>query len=423
MLDKKTGALWIGASQLVLLFANFLLLKLLTSNMSIEDFGYYSLCMSIVLFVRQIFYDPMSITVAKKVGASAHDLQQISNGFQIVKFATDRFGLMFLLLGFVIWFFVSIVINRSVAGLAALLCTFYLCANGAQGIYINLFNSVGDRKSAALFSISDSILKIFLVFFLLLIFEIKLIYVLASISTGAFMVFVFMRSCVTNRIVVNTIPAAELAAMVKQSIFLSAPLYLPTLFAAFKIVADRWILTSFTGVGELAAYSVLQQLGYSPILLFFGMAQTFFAPKIFRLSADENDKGHHELKQLLNQILFFVFLFTCVATGIAILVSDWLLQLLTGSAYHNQATYLPIFIVSGAFAATAGILQIVAIGVFEARLVGKLMSATVFVSVAITLFFVINWGLIGSIAALLISSAASALIYWMAIYRKFFKLD
>ena len=419
MFTKKTGVLWIGLSQLVLLLVNYSLLKKLTISLSVADFGYFSLCMSIVLFVRQILYDPISITVAKSVGASSHDFGKISVGFKIIQFATDRLGLAVIFIGLAICLLANLALDQSIVGLTALICTFYLCANGAQGIYINLFNSFGDRKAAALFSITDSILKIFLVYFTFSLLDCKLTYVIAAIAMGAFIVFVSMRLYVDVRFSEKVTPSTKFEEMVKQSIFMSAPLYFPTILVAFKSIGDRWLLASFTGVDELAMYSVLQQLAYYPILLLFGVTQTFFGPAIYRLSANDSCARSKELKKLLNGILILVLIVTCAAAGVAIFTADLLLSLFTGNAYRNLAPYMPFFIISGGFAAATGILQVAAIGIFEANIVGKLMSLSVFLNIAIAVLLIFNWGFIGSVAAILASSASSASIYYFVIYRYF----
>ncbi|MEN9659560.1 MAG: hypothetical protein RL571_3025 [Pseudomonadota bacterium] len=417
--NNKISALWIGVSQVVLLVVGFALLKLLTINLSVEEFGYYSLCMSIVLFVRQMIYDPISITVSKEVGASVHEFAKVSTGFLIIKFITDRFGVVIFLVCFMFCLLAYALIGHSNEGLIVWICTFYLLANGAQGIYINLFNSIGDRKTAALYSMADSALKILFVCVVLFVFGAKLVYVLASISLSAAMIFLISRLYINKRFVGDAISSGHLKSLAIQSLIKSAPLYLPTLFLAFKSVGDRWVLATFTGVNELAAYSVLQQLGYSPVILIFGMVQTFFAPKIYRLSASDEASNLQELKQLLNRIFFSTLIFTLICTGLSMFTSEWILKLFTGRDYHNLSGYLPYFIVSGAVAAMSGILQVVAIGVFDVKKTGRIMSLSLLFSMAISSILTMVWGFIGSIAGLFFSSFFSSLMYWLAIKNNF----
>ena len=414
--DKKSAIIWIVASQAVMVVVNFLLLKLMTSELSVASFGYYSLCMTIVLFARQVLYDPISIVVAKNCGAASQDFRRISDEFGIVRFVTDRLGLALLLLGGVAWMLAYWVVDNSVEGVIAWSCFLYLCANGAQGIYFNVLNSIRKRKSAALWSILDSLLKLAFVYFGFWFFGHEVVYALISISTGAFFVFLGARWYVLTSFSQGDLPLARLKAGVRRNFLVSVPLYLPTLLVAFKSVGDRWILAAFIGVDELAAFSVLLQLGYFPMLLLVGIVQTFVAPKIYSLCAIKNRNGRGELKRFLHRLIFGILLFSCISCGVAMLVSDWVFHLFVSEKYSVFSIYLPFFIVSGAFAAAGGVLHVAAIGVFETRVVGKLMILSVLVSIAIVYFFIITWGLVGAIAGLVIASVTSMLLYWVALF-------
>ena len=421
--DRKSEIVWIVASQAVILLVNFLLLKLMTSGLSVASFGYYSLCMTIVLFARQVLYDPISIVVAKNCGAAAQDSRRIFDEFGIVRFVTDRLGLSLLLLGGVAWMSAYWVIDNSVEGGIAWSCFLYLCSNGAQGIYFNVLNSIRKRKSAALLSMLDSVLKLVLVMVGFWFFGYEVVYTLISISTGAFLVFIGVRWYIQTGFSHGDLPLASLKADVRRSFLLSVPLYLPTLLVAFKSVADRWILAAFIGVDELAAFSVLLQIGYFPMLLLVGVVQTFVAPKVYFLCAIKNRNGRLELKRFLHRLIFGILLLACTSCGVAMLISDWVFQLFVGEKYNVFSIYLPFFIVSGAFAAAGGVLHLAAIGAFETRVVGKLMILSVLISIAIVYCFIITWGLLGAIAGLVIASATSMLLYWVALFIGAFRFS
>ena len=372
--------------------------------------------MSIILFARQVIYDPISITGGKKVGASAGSPKEISSNFQIMSLIIDYFGIGLLVVGLAFLFLADAAINESLLGLLVCICTFYLCATAAQGVYINLLNSCGDRKSAAIFSVADSVLKVGLVASFLLLFTSSLINILAGISISTFFVFLIMRRYIRRHYSFEKKPIIELKLLAKKSILISMPLYLPIIFVAFKSVSDRWLLTSFTGVDELAIYSVLLQIGYSPVMLFFGVVQTYFAPKIYQISADHSAKGRKELRQFIGKIFLSVFIFTFTAVIVSIFISKWLLSVLTGPAYHGLDVYMPIFVASGGLAALAGILQVVAIGALEVKSVGRLMYLSVLLSVGILLIALTGWGFIGAVAALPITGAVFVLLYWLRIY-------
>ena len=95
---------WIGISQISLLLSNFMLLKLLASQLSVYEYGQYALVMSVVLFVRQIFYDPFSIVAAKE---SAAEPEKLSDIIYVAKIITNRIAAGLLLSGFLLVIFFS----------------------------------------------------------------------------------------------------------------------------------------------------------------------------------------------------------------------------------------------------------------------------------------------------------------------------
>lgn len=420
MRDNTIGVIWIGISQFVLMVSSFLLLKLLTSQLSIYEFGQYSLCMSIVLFARQVIYDPFSIVLAKECASSGSNLQGVSDRFRVLRFLTDRIGAYLFLLGFFILIYSKITNSNYINSLIVGFCILYLCANGAQGVYLNVLNSIRDRKPAALFSITDSALKIILVFLAFGVGNKTLVYSLASISIGAFMVYWLLRTFVAKRFNSDESPRKNDNSLAKRILITSAPFILSTTLVAVKSVGDRWMLAGFLGVNELAEYSVLLQLGYSPIILILGIGQTFVGPKIYSLCALTGNNDRVELKKLLYKLLFIILLVTCVACGGAMVLAGWVFSVLVGKNYHILTIYLPLFVISGALAAAASIFQVAVIGVFKSRDASMFVVISLVISVACTALLIRSLGFEGAIAGLVISNAVTLFIYWAALYRDAF---
>lgn len=421
MRGNTIGVIWIGLSQFVLMASNFLLLKLLTSQLSIYEFGQYSLCISIVLFARQVIYDPFSIVLAKECASSGSNLQGVSDRFRVLRFITDRLGASLFLLGAFILIYSKITNGNYVNGLVVGFCIVYLCANGAQGVYFNILNSIRDRKPASLFSITDSVLKIILIFLAFGIGNKTLVYSLASISIGAFMVYWSLRIFVTKRFNSDESLVINDNSLVKHILITSTPFIFSTALVAVKSVGDRWMLAGFLGVKNLAEYSVLLQLGYAPIMVLLGIGQTFIAPKIYSLCVSSDNNGMDELKKLLHKLLFIIFVVTCVACGGAMVLASWVFKVLVGKNYHGLTIYLPLFVISGAFAAASGMFQIAVIGVFKSRDASMFVVVSLVISVALTALLIRSSGFEGAIAGLVISNAVTLFIYWLALYRGAFR--
>lgn len=397
--------------------SSFLLLKLLTSQLSIYEFGQYSLCMSIALFARQVIYDPFSIVLAKECASSGSNSQGVSDGFRALRFITDRIGVGLFLLGFSILIYSKVTNSNYINDLIVGFCLVYLCANGAQGVYFNILNSIRDRKPAALFSITDSALKIILVFLAFGVGNKTLVYTLASISIGAFMVYWLLRTFVAKRFYFDESLVKNDKSIAKRILMTSAPFILSTTLVAVKSVGDRWMLAGFLGVNDLAEYSVLLQLGYSPIILILGIGQTFIAPKIYSLCALTGNNRMVELKKLLYNLLFIILVVTCVACGGAMVLAGWVFRVLVGKDYHILTIYLPLFVLSGGLSAAASIFQIAVIGVFKSREASMFVVVSLIIGVACTALLIRSSGFEGAIAGLVISNSVTLFIFWLALYR------
>lgn len=423
MRENRKGILWIGISQFVLLASNFLLLKLLTSELSVYEFGLYSLFMSIVLFSRQILYDPFSIVLAKECASSNNNLQRISDRFRVLRVITDRIGAVFLLLVFLTIVYTKLVNDSFAISLIIVCGLFYIYSYGAQGVYLNVLNSIRDRKPASLFSIFDSVLKIGLVFLAFCFIDKTLIFTLASLSLGSFTVFMLIRASIANKYNPYETTSKRDYTLTKNILMMTMPFYLSTIMVAAKSVGERWILAGFLGVNDLAEYSVLFQIGYAPVLILVGIVQTFIGPKIYGFCALSENNGLEELMRFLYKLLFIILFITCFVCVGAFIFSELVFKLLVGKDYQFLSAFLPFFVLAGSISAIAGIFQVAVIGVFKSRDASKLVVISLLTSVACTALSIILLGFNGAVVGLVISSSATLFIYWLALYRIVFKFS
>jgi O-antigen/teichoic acid export membrane protein len=197
--------------------------------------------------------------------------------------------------------------------------------------------------------------------------------------------------------------------------FLSVPFIAPTIVLAIKSVADRWILAGFLGVNELAGYSTLLQFGYSPVVLFFGMIQTFVAPKIYELCLMADNGGASQLKRYLQRMLAMISAGGFVVAIGSVLFGDWVFRILIGKEYFVLAIYLPFFVISGALTAMAGVLQIAVIGLFKPKIASVFSVIAISIGIACTAFLIRKSGFDGAVAGLLVSAGLMTLIYWLTL--------
>lgn len=415
---KIHGVMWIILSQIFLLLSNFLLLKLLATNLNVSDFGYYSLCMTFVLFARQIIYDPFSMVIGKYCSENDTDKKKSTLSLQLVKYSTDKSGILIIISAIV--FFIFDIISSGSANLSILvsLCLIYLVANGVQGVYANIFNSIGERKFAALFSIIDSFLKITLAVFFLKFFGNDLFVGLTSISMGSFLALFFVRNLITSNFLEKKFNPREVIKFFRKIFLVCSPLFFSSVLNAFKSIGDRWILAGFMGVDELAAYTVLLQIGYFPVILFFGVAQTYMGPSIYKLCRLQNLDDHQNLKKLVLNILLITIIFGFLSSGLAFVLADWVLDILAGANYKIYAKYLSVFVFAGSLGACAGILQLIMFGVFDTKISSKLIAISIGSGLAAIFILVYFVKFEGAVAGLVIAGLISIIVFNWNIKRK-----
>lgn len=415
--NSKFGIVWIAASQATLILSNFFLLKVLTSYLSVESYGLYTFFMSAALFLRQVTYDPISVILGKKIGSSHQNGYKISTGFQSAIYLTSGIGAVFIF-GGILLYLIDFTRNSQVSNIAILAITLYLAANGAQGIYLNILNSISLRKKAATFSIVDAGLKLVFVFIAFKHFGnsvgiVLLAIALSTLATTAIFILNIKQRHIHYRAHTNRILAS-----CKRIFILSTPIFIPTVLSALKSVADRWIITAFSGLEDLATFSVLQMLGYSPMIITIGMAQTFLAPKIYSFNSTENKKKPHELDRFLKKTLLYSLIFSLLATIAVFFSSEWMIKITTSGKYYIYAKYLPLFVISGGLMATTSILSLITISIYNSTTAGKLISTTMLANICIMALLTIPFKLNGAMLALFISSIASLFFYYHQIRLK-----
>jgi O-antigen/teichoic acid export membrane protein len=298
----------------------------------------------------------------------------------------------------------------------ALFSVVYLCSNGAQGICLAILNISGRRGVASFCSIFDSLLKLVLVCFVFSYFGGEMIGVLISVAASASIVCFFSNWYFSSCIRVSNFSVVQFKPRLFLVLAKSLPLFLPVFLSALKGVGDRWVLAAYIGVDELAAFTVLLQIGYFPIVLLVGVIQTFIAPKVYALSSCDVDVGYNKLKRFLSFILVGIFILAFIGGGVSILLAGYIFDLFVSKSYGVYAIYLVFFVISAAVTAAGSILHLAVIGIFNSKIAGRLMLISVVFGVFVALTLIIIFGFMGAVAAMLVTSLFSTLLYYSVLY-------
>lgn len=415
--------MWIGSGQFILLFSNLLLLKLIAGGLTIESFGLYSLLMSVILFIRQLIYDPFSMVIGKESALIGLGGVEISNYFQIARYILFRLALLIFLVGCIFAAATEILKINELVSAIIFFGALYLLSNGAHGVYVNILNTCGYRASAAKISIFDSVLKVLLVVIAINISKFNMANLLLAISFGSactFMVVNLQVKKIENEIKLK-LNSENFLIQKKEVIkifFMCVPLLFPVLFGALKSVGDRWLLAAYMGVDELAAYFVLLQIGYLPVVMFFGVLQTYIAPHVYLLSNlsifERGLKIRSMVLGCMISMLVFIFLFKIFCVYFADVIFIFLLD----SKYNSYSSYLFWVMIAGALGSIASFFQLIVFALYDSRVASKIITYSIGAGLLIVFLFISIFSFPGAIMGLIGASLLSCLIFILSISIK-----
>jgi O-antigen/teichoic acid export membrane protein len=411
----SAGGFWIASSQLALLLSNFLLLKLLTNAISVEDFGHYSLYMTVVLFIRLVGFDPLSMVIAKRAASRGPGVQRRST-IAALNIMCDKTAMAVLLC------VVALTVasrHHHVLLIALIFSALYLLGNGAQGVYFNVLNSLGMRQQASMLAILDSVLKIALAAAFLLVLPLPRSFeqALMPVALGALITLAVTRSVIRRSFPAPSCSSSRVGRAAWLTLLMSAPLFVPAGLNAIRTVGDRWLLTAAVGVEELAAYSVLLQIGYFPVMLLVGVAQTYLAPSVYAMCATHNANRAPESLAFIRKTLLVGLSAASVGSVISYGAADFALRIMTGPEYLAYAAYLPAFVVAGFLAAIGSLLQLVAFASFSAASTAKLSALSAILVLLTTAFFIYFNGFFGAVVGLAFAGVITVLTFVLALVR------
>jgi O-antigen/teichoic acid export membrane protein len=413
---------WISSGQMIVLVGNFLLLKILTDELSVADYGSYALVMSLMLFARQAVVDPLSVVVAKGTREGGFLRYEGVSSLQVVRGAVEYIGALApsVLLGL---FIVVYLVTGSVwPGAYIIILCVYFVANGAQGVFFNLLNMLRSRRLVALGVSADSFIRLIFVFIFINIFSATLGYTLLAVSLASLVVFCGLSVVVKGYDLSGTLIDAERRQLKRDIALLTLPLIAPCVVSALRGVSDKALMASVLGIEQLAGYNVLFQLGFLPMTLILGIVQTYAGPNIYRLAASEEAAKEKTIKYVV-RLLLVMTLASALATFLSALLSERLFKLLIGSEYLGYSFYLPLFVAAGALSAVASLLGIVVVGAFKSRVAGTLTFISVLSGMVVLAASIAFYGFDGGAVGLLISNLVACVILAGAVFYLPFSSD
>ncbi len=158
------------------------------------------------------------------------------------------------------------------------------------------------------------------------------------------------------------------------------PLVITGMISWGQLFLDRWGLGAFATLEEVGIYFALYQISYAPVLLFNSCVYYFVSPILFEKAGNARDATRMRKVYAYNGAFSALTLLLSFAlAGGMWLLQDWIGQLLLGSRFLGYSNLLPWLVLSGGiFATGTQLLLSIQSGLYlKPLLVQKMMSAIV----------------------------------------------
>jgi len=180
----------------------------------------------------------------------------------------------------------------------------------------------------------------------------------------------------------------------------SLPASIWGIFVWFQQASDKWALQFFSSTNDVAQYSVLYQIGYTPLIIGIGLLVTMCTPILYRKSK-LNDDGSLETQD--HKIVVFLGLLISIVTAAAFILL-WLynaqiMRAITAPAYYISSPFLPWMALSAGLFAFADVLYIKMMGEIRVKeILGvKILASLIGVAYnSLGAYFFSLWGVVAA---------------------------
>lgn len=241
-----------------------------------------------------------------------------------------------------------------------LLTSLYAITSSYNASLSNIQNAARQRASVAIQSGLDAWLKILFILGAFLIFSktstVTIIgFALSSLVFTAYQV-------LTIKKLVNQYGEQHLNNEKKWKLEIwkySLPISSWGIFTWTQLASDRWALKEFGTYADVGLYSIVFQLGWTPISIVIGLAINYIYPIMYQKSGDATDRERNlEVHRLAWQITAVGVVITLIAFVTLILLHKWIFSILINIQYHSVSYLLPWIVLAGGLFASGQVLAV-----------------------------------------------------------------
>jgi O-antigen/teichoic acid export membrane protein len=419
LLKISNESLWVILGQVLVMTGNFFLLSILTNNLTVANYGQISLLLSIIALSNSLLLGGINNSIFRFYSISIDDKSTST-------FKRDSFELLIIALGLLCILYIPVLIYFLVVKqfnyfFLAIGLYFYSIFFTFNNSIITVFNAARKRFKTVMLSTSEVWIKILLISIFIYFGQISITGVYLSYSISIILIVIFGYYILNEHFKkIYTKQQNELSYK-NDMLKFSLPYLYWGVFVSIQQVSDRFSLSLLKGPIDVGHYSVIFQLGYTPITIFFALFSSILAP-IFYMKAGniKNNDRLVEVKHFLSISLIIGLVLLFISFSIGLLFHRIIFKIAVGKTFWNYSYLMPWLILPAGFTSLAELL-----GLFFSTM--KLQEKIVTIKIGTAIFAIFSniigayfFGIIGVVFALNIFSAVYLLLmYYVYLKHKF----
>jgi O-antigen/teichoic acid export membrane protein len=401
----KEGS-WIVIGQCATVVGSLILVRVLTEKLDPTQYGQLALGLTVGSLVNQVVTGGIIAGIGRffSIASEKEDL----SGYFYASWRLMLISTVAVVTIGVVLIFGLFVSGYSQWGELAALALIFSVISGYSASLSNIQNAARQRIIVAFHSALDAWLKIPLVLGILLWMgktseAVVTGYVISSCMVTSSQ-FLFLQRLIPKR----DRRRRSTTIWLRQIWYYSWPFSTWGIFTWAQLSSDRWALQAFQTAHDVGLYSVLVQLGYTPIMIASTIVISFLGPILYQRSGDATDSHRNAtVHQLTWRITLICLLITIVGFVFVLILHSWIFKLLVAPKYQSVSYLLPWMVLAGGFFAAGQTLALKLMTDMKPALMLKTKIITAIVGVLFNFYFTSVAGLEGTVSA----SMAFSILY------------
>ncbi len=410
-------SIWLTLGQIFSIIGSLFVVRILTDNLSIEQFGELSLSLSIAAFVGQVILGGF-INGFSRFYSIAENKNDLLAYFKSVQ----RLLLKALLVTFLVFFFISFFledifkIKQKLIILPVFLFTYLSSCNAA---FSGILSAARKRKIVTFLSAAELVIKILM---LLLFFSInkKNSYFVIYSSLVSFILIIFLQIRTINKLVSKN-KVSSIQNNISWDLLIwkfSYPFSIWGIFTSLQVASDKWALNRFSDLRNVGIYSIVYQFGWSPISLITNLFMNLISPILYSKVGDMENKDNNSHN---TKILFLLTVISLILTLFVFFLTFFfhksIFEILVSISFRKFSYLLPYVVLASGLFATGQILSIKLLTDLDTKKLMSIKISTAIFGFVFNFIGVYFFGIIGAIIGLNLFS----LFYFIFIFIVSFK--